>query len=69
LAKYPAGSAWKKLYELKAISGEGDRFTENELSGFEQRRKSLVSVLDQIVSGKPLSNIDGLKGLLLTAVN
>lgn len=66
-AKHPPGSAWEKLYELKAISGESDRFTEVELNGFERQRKSLVSVLDQIVSGKPLSNIEELGGLLLTA--
>ena len=66
LAKFPPNSAWKALYELNAIS-ENDRFTEAELSSFEQRRKGLVSVLDQIVNGKPLSDIEGLRGLLLTA--
>lgn len=67
LTEFPQGSAWKKLYELKAISGEKDRFTEAELIDFEQKRKCLASVLDRIVSGKPLADIEGLGGLLLTA--
>ncbi|RJQ27691.1 hypothetical protein C4565_04900 [Candidatus Parcubacteria bacterium] len=67
LAKFPPDSAWKTLYELKAITGEEDRFTDAELNGFEQRRKRLIDVLDQIVSDKPLPEIDGLGGLLLIA--
>jgi len=66
-AKFPPGSASQILYDLKAISGEDDRFTESELSGFEQKRQHLINVLDQIVRGKPLSDIEAIGGLLLTA--
>lgn len=67
LAKFPKGSAWETLYKLKAISGEDDRFTKTELKTFEQQRKNLISVLDQMVNGKPLEDINELRGLLLKA--